>query len=79
MVPDAEKKVKVPAWLNDVRYYHNRGDTTFRGENSTMGDFVGLDDLYTENPRVVDGFIDIYGDWIDDLALTGFALILPSM
>jgi glycosidase len=74
VVSDAEKTVKVPAWLNDVRYYHNRGDTTFRGENSTMGDFVGLDDLYTENPRVVDGFIEIYGDWIDRFGIDGFRI-----
>jgi neopullulanase len=74
MVSDAEKTIKVPAWLNDVRYYHNRGDTTFRGENSVMGDFVGLDDLYTENPRVVDGFIEIYGDWIDRFGVDGFRI-----
>ena len=74
VVSDAEKSVKVPAWLNDVRWYHNRGDTTFRGENSTMGDFVGLDDLYTENPRVVDGFIEIYGDWIDRFGVDGFRI-----
>jgi glycosidase len=73
-VPEAEKNVKVPAWLNDIRYYHNRGDTTFRGENSTMGDFVGLDDLYTENPRVVDGFIEIYGNWIDQFGIDGFRI-----
>jgi neopullulanase len=73
-VPEAEKNVKVPVWLNDVRYYHNRGDTTFRGENSTMGDFVGLDDLYTENPRVVDGFIEIYGNWIDQFGIDGFRI-----
>ena len=54
-VKPAERNVKVPAWLNDPIYYHNRGDTTFRGESSTMGDFVGLDDLFTEHPRVVDG------------------------
>jgi neopullulanase len=68
----AEKNVKVPAWLNDVRYYHNRGDTSFRGENSTMGDFVGLDDLYTENPRVIEGFIDIYASWIDRFGIDGY-------
>jgi neopullulanase len=74
VVPEAEKNIKVPAWLNDIRYYHNRGDTTFTGENSTMGDFVGLDDLYTENPKVVDGFIDIYGEWIDNYGIDGFRI-----
>lgn len=74
VVPKAEANMKVPAWLNDVRYYHNRGDTSFRGENSTMGDFVGLDDLYTENPRVVDGFIEVYGAWIDKYGIDGFRI-----
>ena len=36
-------------------YYHNRGDTTFYGEDSLYGDFFGLDDLFTEHPDVVDG------------------------
>ncbi|MFZ8985461.1 MAG: alpha-amylase family glycosyl hydrolase [Steroidobacteraceae bacterium] len=71
-VPEPEREVKVPAWLNDPIWYHNRGNTTFSGESSTMGDFVGLDDLMTENPRVVAGFIDIFGDWIDRYAIDGF-------
>jgi glycosidase len=69
-----EKDIKVPAWLNDPIYYHNRGNSTFSGESSTMGDFVGLDDLMTENPRVVQGFIDIYGDWIDTYKVDGFRI-----
>jgi glycosidase len=74
VVPEAEKNVKVPGWLNDPIWYHNRGNTTFRGENSTMGDFVGLDDLYTENPRVIDGMIDIYAQWIDNYGVDGFRI-----
>src|SRR5207244_4024629 len=73
-VPDAERDSKVPAWLNDVSLYHNRGDTTFSGENSLYGDFFGLDDLFTENPRVVDGFIDIYETWIRDFRIDGFRM-----
>jgi alpha-amylase len=73
-VPDAERDVKVPAWLNDVSLYHNRGDTTFSGENSQYGDFFGLDDLFTENPRVVDGMIDIYKTWIRDFHIDGFRM-----
>ena len=61
-VPPAEADAKVPAWLNSPIYYHNRGNSDFWGESSLLGDFVGLDDLMTENPRVVRGFIDIYGD-----------------
>ncbi|MGL5837688.1 MAG: alpha-amylase family glycosyl hydrolase [Sphingorhabdus sp.] len=73
-VPKGEERIKVPSWLNDPVYYHNRGNTTFTNESSTMGDFVGLDDLMTENPRVVQGFIDIYGDWIDRFGIDGFRI-----
>ena len=69
-----ETNLKVPAWLNDVRYYHNRGDTTFTGENSQYGDFFGLDDLFTEQPRVVQGMIDIYQTWIKDAGVDGFRI-----
>ncbi|MFM9979035.1 MAG: alpha-amylase family glycosyl hydrolase [Sphingomonadaceae bacterium] len=71
-VPKGEETVKVPAWLNDIKLYHNRGNTTFSNESSTMGDFVGLDDLMTEHPRVVSGMIDIFGGWIDRYGIDGF-------
>ncbi len=70
----AEEHLKVPDWLNDVTLYHNRGDTTFVGENSLYGDFFGLDDLFTENPRVVQGMIDIYETWIADFGVDGFRI-----
>lgn len=73
-VPDPEKQIKVPGWLNDPIYYHNRGNSTFAGESSTMGDFMGLDDLMTEHPRVVRGFIDIFGGWIDRFGVDGFRI-----
>ncbi|MGJ7440127.1 pullulanase-type alpha-1,6-glucosidase [Aquipuribacter sp. MA13-6] len=65
--------VKSPAWLNDVRYYHNRGDSSFAGENSVYGDFFGLDDLFTEHPDVVDGMIEIFKPWVD-LGVDGFRI-----
>ena len=71
-VPAPEARVKAPAWLNDPIYYHNRGNFGEFGESSTMGDFSGLDDLFTEHPRVVDGFIEIFGNWIDDFGIDGF-------
>ena len=74
VVPAAEKHVKVPAWMNDVKYYHNRGNTTFKGENSTMGDFVGLDDFATEDPFVVQGFVDVYKGWIDRFGIDGYRI-----
>ena len=73
-IPDGEESVKTPSWLNDMRYYHNRGDTTFEGESSLYGDFVGLDDLMTEDPFVVQGFIDIYKGWITKYRMDGFRI-----
>ncbi len=73
-IPEGEETVKVPAWLNDPAFYHNRGDTTFRGESSLDGDFAGLDDLMTEHPRVVAGMIEIFGDWIDRYGIDGFRI-----
>jgi neopullulanase len=73
-VPAKEASVKVPAWLNDPIWYHNRGNTTFRGASMTLGDFVGLDDLMTESPRVVAGFIDIFAGWIDEFGVDGFRI-----
>jgi glycosidase len=73
-VPAAERNVKVPAWLNDPIYYHNRGNSTFKGESSLMGDFFGLDDIFTENPRVIEGMIEIYGAWIDKYGVDGFRI-----
>lgn len=73
-VPPAERDIKRPEWLNNPIYYHNRGDSTFRGESSLMGDFGGLDDVFTENPRVVAGMIDIYSAWIDKYRIDGFRI-----
>jgi glycosidase len=73
-VPRSEAKVKSPAWLNDPIYYHNRGDSEWRGESNLNGDFSGLDDLFTEHPRVLDGMIEIFGKWIDDFGIDGFRI-----
>ncbi|HWT24212.1 MAG TPA: alpha-amylase family glycosyl hydrolase [Solirubrobacteraceae bacterium] len=70
--PDAPRKV--PEWLNDPTLYHNRGNTTFVGENSLYGDFFGLDDLFTEHPQVVEGMIEIYKAWIRDFGIDGFRI-----
>jgi glycosidase len=39
-----------------------------------MGDFSSLDDVFTENPRVVRGMIDIFGGWIDRFRIDGFRI-----
>jgi glycosidase len=73
-VPAGEQHAKNPAWLNDPIYYHNRGNSTFEGDSFTTGDFGGLDDLFTENPRVLAGMIEIYGSWIDRFGIDGFRI-----
>ncbi|GAA1512040.1 pullulanase-type alpha-1,6-glucosidase [Kribbella lupini] len=69
----ADETVKQPAWLNDPTLYHNRGDSTFAGESAEYGDFVGLDDLFTEQPKVRDGMIDVYKTWAE-LGIDGFRI-----
>ncbi len=76
---EADKTVKVPGWLNDPTMYHNRGTSTFSGENSEYGDFPSgprsaLDDLWTERPEVVQGMIDIYQTWVRDVGVDGFRI-----
>jgi len=71
----SDKTAKKPAWLNDVTAYHDRGDIDFSSCNAVcfeQGDFFGLDDLFTEQPRVVNGLARIYGDWIKRYGIDGF-------
>ncbi|MEU8228997.1 pullulanase-type alpha-1,6-glucosidase [Actinoplanes sp. NPDC048967] len=74
VIDPKDATVKKPAWLNDPTMYHNRGDSTFVGENSEYGDFFGLDDLFTERPEVVRGMTKIYGDWIAKTGIDGYRL-----
>ncbi|MFD0314520.1 pullulanase-type alpha-1,6-glucosidase [Streptomyces flavalbus] len=74
VVPAAKKNAKVPSWLNDPTMYHNRGDSTWAGESATYGDFVGLDDLWTERPEVVEGMEKIYQRWVRDFDIDGFRI-----
>ncbi|WP_111765779.1 pullulanase-type alpha-1,6-glucosidase [Nakamurella deserti] len=70
----ADATVKVPAWLNDPTYYHNRGNAAFDGgESDIYGDFVGLDDLFTENPEVTDNLIETYRYWAE-FGIDGFRI-----
>ncbi|WP_377640701.1 alpha-amylase family glycosyl hydrolase [Oryzobacter terrae] len=76
---EADKTAKVPGWLNDPTMYHNRGTSTFSGENSEYGDFPSgnrsaLDDLWTERPQVVQGMIDVYKTWVKDAGVDGFRI-----
>ena len=52
----ADSTAKTPAWLNDPPNYHDRGDVDFASCSQTcleQGDFFGLDDLFTEQPVVM--------------------------
>jgi len=74
LVP-GNRSVKRPSWLNQVVRYHNRGDIDFGSCSSLcfeQGDFSGLDDLFTEQPFVVNGLATVYGDWIRRYRLDGF-------
>ncbi len=73
-VPAGEENAKVPAWLNDPIRYHNRGESTFAGESGLDGDFAGLDDLFTEDPVVIQGMIKVFGDWIDKYGIDGYRI-----
>jgi glycosidase len=75
LVASQERSVKRPAWLNQVTRYHNRGDIDFSSCSPAcfeQGDFFGLDDLFTEQPFVVSGLAQVYGDWIRRYKLDGF-------
>ncbi|KOX20191.1 sulfonate ABC transporter ATP-binding protein [Streptomyces sp. NRRL F-6491] len=74
VVSTAKADTKVPAWLNDPTMYHNRGDSTWVGESAEYGDFVGLDDLWTERPEVVEGMERIYEKWVRDFKIDGFRI-----
>ncbi len=73
-IPADEAHAKNPDWLNNPIYYHNRGNSSFSGESSTLGDFSGLDDVFTEQPAVVRGFIAIYRDWVERYGVDGFRI-----
>ena len=74
-IPPESKKLKNPAWLNDINNYHNVGDMGSCwgvGNCTKLGDFYGLDDLATEKPVVYKGWADVYGKWISTYGISGF-------
>ncbi|MHB8285757.1 MAG: alpha-amylase family glycosyl hydrolase [Caulobacteraceae bacterium] len=73
-LPAGTEHLKTPDWLNDIRLYHNRGNLDATVEGTTAGDFSGLDDIMTENPKVVQGFIKIFQQWIADFHIDGYRI-----
>ena len=75
LVLPQNRSLKKPAWLNDVTRYHNRGDITFDSCSPAcfeQGDFFGLDDIFTEQPFVVNGLAEVFGEWIRQFKVDGF-------
>jgi len=74
VIPKGQESLKIPAWLNDPKYYHNQGDSNWVGESSVRGDFAGLDDVNTNDPQVVAGMIDIFTHLISEFKPDGFRI-----
>lgn len=74
VIPKGQEQLKIPAWLNDTKYYHNQGDSFWQGESSKRGDFAGLDDINTNDPEVVKGMIDIFKNLITEFKPDGFRI-----
>lgn len=66
--------IKKPAFLNDITNYHNRGDSNWSGTSVFDGDFFGLDDIFTEKPEVVKGWIDVWSTWITKFGIDGYRI-----
>lgn len=73
-LPADKGNLKNPAFLNNINNYHNQGPSTFEGESAIVGDFFGLDDIATDKPEVVQGFIDIWSYWITHYNIDGFRI-----
>lgn len=69
-----DKNIKKPAFLNDLTNYHNRGDSIWSGTSITQGDFVGLDDVFTEKPEVVAGMSNLWSGWISKFNIDGYRI-----
>ena len=65
----SEANSKKPDWLNNINNYHNVGIS-----QGTDSDFFGLDDIATENPEVIEGWIKVWSDWINNFDIDGFRI-----
>jgi glycosidase len=74
VVTAAEANIKKPDWLNLLSNYHNLGNNPTIGNPVTDGDFYGLDDLETENPKVISGWIDVWSNWITKFDIDGMRI-----
>jgi len=75
-IPSWGTSIKAPAFLNDINNYHNQGNVGDWGNQNQYqnGDFYGLDDIKTENDVVINGFADLYANWINNYGVDGFRI-----
>jgi glycosidase len=71
---DPQKAVKFSEWLSDPSYYNNPGNGFWQRESTINGDFTGLDDLKTSDPKVVAGMTQIFKNIIDEFKPDGFRI-----
>lgn len=74
LIPAGDEHIKSPAWLNNINFYHNQGDSFWEGESAIRGDFAGLDDINTNDEKVVQGMLDIYKQLVDEFKPDGFRI-----
>lgn len=67
---------RAPAFLNDLANYHNQGNIGSWTDDvqARNGDFFGLDDIRTESSVVVDGFAQVYADFLKKYEVDGFRI-----
>ena len=73
-VSSADANIKKPDWLNLISNYHNLGNDPSIGNAVQDGDFFGLDDLETENPKVINGWVDLWSSWITKFDIDGMRI-----
>ena len=73
-VDKAEANIKKPDWLNSISNYHNLGNNPLQGNSILDGDFSGLDDLATEKEAVINGWIELWSQWITKFDIDGMRI-----
>ena len=70
----AESKSKKPEWLNKLSNYNNLGNEPLVEKAIEVSDFYGLDDLDTKKPEVIQGWINVWSDWITKFDIDGMRI-----
>ena len=70
----AEAKSKKPDWLNKLSNYNNLGNEPSVEKAIEVSDFYGLDDLDTKKPEVIQGWINVWSDWISRFDIDGMRI-----